>query len=331
MLLQPVDAAGPHLLDEAVHDLDAGQVALVHRAVERLSGERLLVDRAVGIAVEEAAELVLELVDALDRAGHERPREVLVRQPLAAFDRVHEVPLDRVALRQRDVVAALDHPRAAALAEQALDRDRDVERGIRRACACSAAKSPAPPAPRISRSVRCRFMRSPGRVDMDQESVRNSADRDVSVAQVGDNGDEADAYAMAQFRGALRHCHAGSALDDLRADRVAVRQRRAGRRLPAGEHRARDGDRSARVARPRGVRAGADPAGVAHGGSRASRPWTEVAAAARARRARRPLRADGRRSGRGLVVATARGHDLALFGLALPRSSARIARSPAPR
>ena len=67
MLLQPVDAARPHLLGEPVHDLDAGEVALVHRAVERLAGERLLVDRAVGIAVEEAAELVLELVDALDR------------------------------------------------------------------------------------------------------------------------------------------------------------------------------------------------------------------------------------------------------------------------
>ena len=63
MLFQPMDAARPHLLGEAVHDLDAGEIALVHRAVEGLPGERLLVNRAVGIAVEEAAELVLELVD----------------------------------------------------------------------------------------------------------------------------------------------------------------------------------------------------------------------------------------------------------------------------
>ena len=68
MLLEPLDAARPDLLGEPVDDLDAGQVALVHRAVEGLAGERLLVDRAVGIAVEEAAELVLELADALDRA-----------------------------------------------------------------------------------------------------------------------------------------------------------------------------------------------------------------------------------------------------------------------
>ena len=58
------------------------------------------------------------------------------RQPLAALDRVHEVALDRVAGGERDVVAALDHARAAALAEQALHRDRDVElriRGVARA------------------------------------------------------------------------------------------------------------------------------------------------------------------------------------------------------
>ena len=182
MLLQPMDAARPHLLGEPVHDLDAGQIALVHGAVERLPGERLLVDRAVGIAVEEAAELVLELVDALDRAGDERPREVLVRQPLAALDRVHEMALDRVAWRQRDVVAALDHPRAAALAEQALDRDGDVRARDWRACACSAAKSPAPPAPRIRRSVRSGASRrrrargsAPSRVHADHRLTPSAA------------------------------------------------------------------------------------------------------------------------------------------------------------
>jgi len=106
----------------------------VHGAVEGLAGERLLVDRAVGVSIEEAAELVLELADALDRAGHELPGELLVRQPRAALDRVHEVALDRVAGGERDVVAALDHARAAALPQEPLDRDRDVElrvRGVR--------------------------------------------------------------------------------------------------------------------------------------------------------------------------------------------------------
>jgi hypothetical protein len=62
MFLETTNIACPHLLGQPVDDLDAGKVALVHRAVEGLAGERLLVDRAVGIAVEEAAELVFEFL-----------------------------------------------------------------------------------------------------------------------------------------------------------------------------------------------------------------------------------------------------------------------------
>ena len=154
MLLEPADAGPrPHLLHQPVDDLDAGEVALVHGAVEGLAGEGLAVQRAVRIAVEEAADLVLELGDALDRLRHQRPGEFLMRQPLAALDRVHEMALDRVAAMQRDVVAALHHAGAAAFAEQALGRDRDVERRRSAACACSAANSPAPPLPRMRMSV----------------------------------------------------------------------------------------------------------------------------------------------------------------------------------
>ena len=83
------------------------------------------------VAVEKAAELVFELVDALHRPVHQRPGEILVGQPLAALDRVHEVALDRIAGRERDVVAALDHPRAAAFAEQALHRNSHGEIRVR--------------------------------------------------------------------------------------------------------------------------------------------------------------------------------------------------------
>ncbi len=105
MILEPADVAPPHLLGQAVDDLDAGEVALVDRAVEGLARKSLLMDGAVRVAVEEAAELVLELADA----------------------RVHEMTLDRIVLGERDVVAALHHAGAAAFAEQALDRDGDVE------------------------------------------------------------------------------------------------------------------------------------------------------------------------------------------------------------
>jgi hypothetical protein len=131
VLLQAPDAARPDLLGEPVDDLDAGEIALVDGAVEGLSREGLLVQGAVGVAVEEAAELVLELAHALHGDAHERPGELLVRQPRAALDRVHEVALDRIAGGERDVVAALDHARAAALPQEPLDRDRDVELRVR--------------------------------------------------------------------------------------------------------------------------------------------------------------------------------------------------------
>ncbi len=126
MLFQTMDAARPHLLGETIDDLDAGEVALVHRAVVGLPGERLLMHRAVGIAVEEAAELILQLADAHRRLRHQRPGELLIVEPGAALERVHEVALRRIILGQGHVVAALDHARAAAFAEQAFDRDGDV-------------------------------------------------------------------------------------------------------------------------------------------------------------------------------------------------------------
>ena len=130
MLLKAADRPGPDLLHQPVDDLDAGEVALVHGAIEGLAGEGLAVQRAVGIAVEETADLVFQLAHALDRSRNQRPRQLLMRQPFAAFDRVHEMALDRIAGIERDVVAALHHAGAAAFAEQALARHGDVEIGI---------------------------------------------------------------------------------------------------------------------------------------------------------------------------------------------------------
>ena len=61
----------------------------------------------------------------------QQPRQLLLVEPAAAVDRVHEMPLDGILRRQRDVVAALHHAGAAAFAEQALHRDGDVELGPR--------------------------------------------------------------------------------------------------------------------------------------------------------------------------------------------------------
>ena len=102
----------------------------MHGAIECLAGEGLAVERAVGIAIEEAADLVFQFLHALDRLGDQRPGQFLVRQPFAAFDGVHEMALDGVAGIERDVVAALHHAGAAAFAEQPLADDGDVEIGI---------------------------------------------------------------------------------------------------------------------------------------------------------------------------------------------------------
>ena len=103
----------------------------MHSAIESLAGERLAVQRAVGVTIEEAADLVFQFLHALDRLGDQRPGQFLMRQPFAAFDGVHEMALDGVAGIERDVVAALHHAGAAAFAEQTLADDGDVEIGIR--------------------------------------------------------------------------------------------------------------------------------------------------------------------------------------------------------
>ena len=130
MFFHAAYAARPYLLGEAIDDLNAGQVTLMHRAVKGLPGKGFLMNRAVGIAVEKTAEFVFKFMDALDRGFHQRPRQILIGQPLAAFDGVHEMPLDRIPFCQRDVITTLHHARAARFAEQALDRNGDRQIGV---------------------------------------------------------------------------------------------------------------------------------------------------------------------------------------------------------
>ena len=94
---------------------------------KRLAGERLLVDRAVGIAVEHAAGAIFQLDDAPRRVLHQLPGEFLIVEVAAAFDRVGEMLFQRIVGMKDGVVAALHHARASALAEQAFHGDDDFE------------------------------------------------------------------------------------------------------------------------------------------------------------------------------------------------------------
>src|SRR5690606_5558151 len=127
VLFHAMDAPRPYLFGQPVDDLDAGQVSLVHGAVERLAREGLLMQCAVGVSVKEAAQLVLQLVDSFDCPVDQRPGQFLVGQPLAALDGVHEMPFGRIARCQGHVVAALDHARAPALSQQPLDGHGNVQ------------------------------------------------------------------------------------------------------------------------------------------------------------------------------------------------------------
>ena len=86
-------------------------------AVEGLPGEGLLMDVAVGRAVEKAADAVFELAHDLRRVADERPSQVLVVEEGAALDGVLEMRLYGIVRMKDDVIAALHHARAAALAE----------------------------------------------------------------------------------------------------------------------------------------------------------------------------------------------------------------------
>ncbi len=85
--------------------------------IVRLAGERLLVDAAVRVAVEEAAVAALELEHSPGSLVDESPDELLVVDPAATRQGVEEVRVERVGRGEHRVVAALDHPRAAGAAE----------------------------------------------------------------------------------------------------------------------------------------------------------------------------------------------------------------------
>lgn len=101
-----------HLVAQTAHDLESGLVGPVHGAVEALPAERLQIELTGCRAIEEAAELLLELLDHTRRVVDERPRELLVVQVLAALERVAEMRLGGVALAEHRVEAALHHARA---------------------------------------------------------------------------------------------------------------------------------------------------------------------------------------------------------------------------
>ncbi len=119
-----------HLVTQPAHDLDARLVAAMYGAAEVLRRERLLVDRAVGVAVEEAAHPCLQLVDNAGSVLNERPRQLLIVDVPAALERVGVVQIERVARVEHGIVAALHHDGATGPADDPLAHERDAQAGV---------------------------------------------------------------------------------------------------------------------------------------------------------------------------------------------------------
>src|SRR5205823_11566228 len=101
--------------------------APMNGAVECLTGKCLLMDTAIGRAIKEAADAVLQLSDDTRCVGDQRPGELLIVDETAPANRVLEMRLERIGRVEHGVIAALHHPRAATLAEQPFRDDCDVQ------------------------------------------------------------------------------------------------------------------------------------------------------------------------------------------------------------
>ncbi len=127
--LEDLYAALQDVVAQVGHDLDSRQIALVHRAVKRLTCKRLLMNRAVRVAIEDAPDRVFQLQDPLRCFLNQPPRQFLVVEIGPSLDRVAEMSLQGISGIEHRIVAALYHAGAPALAKQSLDRDDDLQCG----------------------------------------------------------------------------------------------------------------------------------------------------------------------------------------------------------
>ena len=129
MFVEKGHVGGQDVFLEAGHNLDARQVSPVHRAVETLPREGLLVDVTPAVTVEEATEL-LQFGNDSGGVIDQDPSQFLVVDERTALDGVFEMLLERVVRVQDGVVAALHHPGAAALPYLPLGYHDDMQAGV---------------------------------------------------------------------------------------------------------------------------------------------------------------------------------------------------------
>src|SRR5437899_472840 len=99
----------------------------MHSTVEGLSCERFLMNGAVRIAVEQAADAILQFDDPLGSLFHKSPGERLIVDPTTPRHGIAKMLVKGIRRVEHAVIAALHHPCAAALPEQAFHRNDDPE------------------------------------------------------------------------------------------------------------------------------------------------------------------------------------------------------------
>ena len=73
MLLEPANIACPDLFCQSAHDLDPGQIALMHCPIKCLPSEGLLMNCSVRVPIKKTAQLVFQLMDSGDRGIDQGP------------------------------------------------------------------------------------------------------------------------------------------------------------------------------------------------------------------------------------------------------------------
>ena len=99
----------------------------MHCAIECLAGKRLVMQRTIVVAIKETSKLIFQFLHPRDRGLTQAHRHILIWQPLATIDGIHEMTFHRVTGRQGNVVATLHHARATTFTEQTLNCNSDME------------------------------------------------------------------------------------------------------------------------------------------------------------------------------------------------------------
>src|SRR5690554_4404774 len=91
--------------------------------IKGLPSERFTVQRAIVVTIEKASHFIFKLKYPLWCSFNQAPGQLLIGNPIATVNRIHEVTFNRITTIQGNVVPTLNHTSTATLAQQAFNGD----------------------------------------------------------------------------------------------------------------------------------------------------------------------------------------------------------------